>query len=250
AVDIYRNVLGEAHPHTALSYSHLGLILHTQENYATAIPSLEASARSYEAARHEVAVGGLERAAFGAERSPYPLLSAAWSRVGKSIDAWAALETNLARGLLDEMAVRRGSGFSPAEQGLRDELRARRSPIDARILALVTRAKRTDEEAPELQRLIDQRKKLEKSLSEVAVAASRLEVAPLAQLQAALPADAAFVAWVDVFDKSGVVQEHWGCVVRPSGDPNWERLPGTGTDGKWTKEDTELSNQLRAALAK
>jgi CHAT domain-containing protein len=152
--------------------------------------------------------------------------------------------------LLDEMVFRRGSGLTPAEQRRRDELLAQRSLIDHSILALVSGPKRTDTETAELERLIGQRKELEKSLTELAVATSRREVATLAQLQSALPAEAAFVTWVDIADRFGGVQEHWGCVVRANGDPIWERLPGSGEDAKWTEVDTNLPTQFRNALAK
>jgi hypothetical protein len=259
ALDIYRKVLGEAHPYTANGYKYLAYQLGAHGNYADALKHLESSARSYEAARQNVARGGLARADYGAERSPYSLLAAVRNHEGRFADAWTALEADLARGLLDEMASRRGSDLTPDEQRRREELRSRIDPINTRIIALASQSKRIDTEDKELDQLVEKRKELEKSHIELAVEASRREVATLAQVQAALPADAVFVAWVDaadesgwvdVADKSGGVQELWGCVVRPSGDPHWERLPGTGADGNWTKEDAELSLRFRDALAK
>jgi CHAT domain-containing protein len=250
ALDICRQVLGENHPHTARSYHNVARNLHAQREYATALVSLEAGARSYEAARLSVAVAGLDRATFGANQSPYTLLAAARSRAGRAADAWAALEANLARGWLDELALRSGLGLTPAEQRQRDQWRTQRTSLEARVLALVSRAPRTAAETAELERLIEQRQELEKSLGKLAVAVSRREVAALDKLQAALAADAAFVAWVDFSDTFGQVQEHWGCVVRPQGHPCWERLPGSGPAGQWTKEDTRLAAQFRAALAR
>ncbi len=250
ALDIRRKVLGEEHPLTSASYNNVAANLQAQGKYPEALASWETAARSYEAARLSVAAGGLERAVYGAEQSPYPFLAAALSRAGRVVDAWAALEANLARGLLDEMALRRGLGLTPAEQRQRDDLLAKAAPLDARVLALATRTKRTVAETDELERLIAQRQQLEKSLAELAVLVSRRELAPLGQFQAALPADAAFVAWVDVGGKSTGVQEHWGCVVRPQGKPHWERLPGSGPDGQWTSADTDLPGQFHAALAR
>jgi tetratricopeptide (TPR) repeat protein len=249
ALDIRRQALGEHHPATALSYFSIAYNLQAQGRYATALVSLEAGARSYEAARLSVAVAGLERAAFGAERSPYRLLAGARSRAGRAADAWAALEADLARGWLDELALRSGLGLSPAEQRQRDEWRTQRTRLEARILALVSRAQRTAADSADLERLIEQRHELEKSLDKLAVAVSRREVAALDQLQAALAPDAAFLAWVDVSDQSGGVQEHWGCVVLAKGEPRWERLPGSGPQGQWTQADTRLPDQFRVALA-
>ena len=248
ALDIRRKILGEDHLHMVLDYNSVAYNLQAQGKFPEALAVLETAARSYEAARLSVAAGGLERAAFGADQSPYPFLAAARNRAGQAAEAWAALEADLARGMLDEIALRQG--LTPAEQRQGDELRAKRAPLDARVLALASQPQHTEAETAELERLVTQRQQLEKALAELAVRVSLREVAALAQFQAALPADAAFVAWVNVADKSGGVQEHWGCVVRPRGDPHWERLPGSGPAGEWTSADTELPGQFHAALAK
>jgi tetratricopeptide (TPR) repeat protein len=249
-LDIRRKALGEEHPDTANSYNSIAINLNAQGKYAAALHSLQTAARSYETARLGVAAAGLERAAFGAERSPYPFLAAACCRAGLPADAWAALEANLARGLLDDMTLRRGIGLTAAQQRQRDELRTQWVTLGTRVLALVSRPRRTAAEGVELARLLVQRQELEKSLAELAVAVSRREVAALDRLQAALPADAAFLAWVDAATKSGGLQEHWGCVVRPRGEPQWERLPGSAAGGKWTPADDQLPTQFRAALVR
>jgi tetratricopeptide (TPR) repeat protein len=249
ALDISRKALGEDHPDTAQSYFNVGSSLYGLGKYSDALKSLDKCTRSYEAARLGVAVRGLERAAYGAGNSPYAFLAAARARAGQAAEAAAALEAGLGRGLLDEMPAQ-GIGLTPDEVQQRDRLLARRPAVEARVLALVSRPGRTDAEASELERLIGERQRLEQSLADLAAAVSRRQVAPLEQLQAALPADAAFVAWVDFFDISGALQEHWGCVVRSQGAPRWERLPGSGPGAKWTKDDTNLPSQFRAALAK
>jgi tetratricopeptide (TPR) repeat protein len=250
ALDVTRRVLGEDHPRTAYSYGMVALDLSAQGKFATALESLESAVRSYEVARLGVGTGGFERSAFWGGESLYACLAAARSRAGRQADAWAALEADLASGLRDELATRRGSGLTPAEQRRRNELHDQRNPINAGILALASLTKRTDAQASELQRLIEQRKELEKSLIRLALAARHREVATLDQLQAALPAHAAFVAWLDEWGPSSGIQERWGCVVRSSGDPHWERLPGSGRGGKWTNEDTELLIHAHKELTK
>jgi tetratricopeptide (TPR) repeat protein len=248
AVAIFRKALGNDHPELVLIYRGLAFDLHGQVKNAEALATLEQASCSYEAARLRVASAGLERAVFGAERSPYRFLAAARARAGRSADAWRALEYDLARGLLDETALRRG-GLSPVEQRQRDTLRAKRVPLDRRVLTLMSHPSRTAPQAAELAQLHEQRQALERSLAELAAAASEREVASLAQVQAALPQDAAFVAWVDAVKSPVGLEEHWGCVVRPHGAPFWEPLPGSGPDGQWTPEDTKLPGQLRRALA-
>jgi CHAT domain len=78
------------------------------------------------------------------------------------------------------------------------------------------------------------------------------KVARLNEIQAALRADTALVAWVDMSppgpnaaDHDG---EHWGVVVRSSGVPLWVAITGTGPNGSWTKEDTGLADLVRAEL--
>jgi hypothetical protein len=46
--------------------------------------------------------------------------------------------------------------------------------------------------------------------------------------------------WLD-FDWLG---EHQACIFRAKSDPIWLRLPGTGLDGGWSKEDEELPTRL------
>jgi len=250
SLDIRLKVLGEDHPDTVQSYQNLAFNLAVQRKDREALAFLEKAARSYEAARLGVAATGLERAAFGTTHSPYPALAAARARAGQAALAWMALEANLARGLLDDQALQWSLGLTLAEQRQQEELRGRRAALAARVLRLRSGPQRTEAEAAELEKLLAQRRQLEQALGELAVHLSQRQVASLAQLQAALPADAAFVAWVDYFDNSGTVQEHWGCVVRPQGDPYWERLPGSGPGGSWTNEETQMPARLYVALAR
>ncbi len=76
------------------------------------------------------------------------------------------------------------------------------------------------------------------------------QVSALAEIQSALPADAAFVAWIDI-DPIGApadLSEHWGVVVRARGTPAWFRLPGTGDGGRWTEDDAKLARLVHDAL--
>jgi tetratricopeptide (TPR) repeat protein len=250
ALDIRRRALGEDHPDTAYAYEYLAINLQEQGKYAAALESLVKSTRSYEAARLGVAARGLERATYHDGNSPHAFLAAARARAGQAAEAWAALEADLGRGYLDELLGQGGSILTPAEQRQRDALRERGTVLEGRVLALVTRSTRTDAEAAELERLIKERQQLGNALGELAGTVNRREVATLEQLQAVLPADAAFVAWVDATLQTGLAENHWGCVVSPKGEPKWEPLPGSGPDGKWTEEDRDLPLQFRRALSR
>src|SRR5262249_27152506 len=158
------------HPLTALSYRNVAYNLAAQGKYPEALASLERGTRSYEAARLGVAPRGLERAPYGAEGSPYAFLAAARNPAGRAAAAWAALEADLGRGVRDEAALQRDSRLKPAEQQRRDALIARRTALEATVLALVSRPTRTDAEAAELERRIKERQELERSLDDLAVA--------------------------------------------------------------------------------
>src|SRR5262249_2972299 len=83
-------------------------------------------------------------------------------------------------------------------------------------------------------------------LADLAVGLSRRELAALDDVRQALPDDAALVAWLGI---SGFgFEEHWVCLVRSTGEPVWERLPGTRPGGKGARQDSDLAARLRFAL--
>jgi hypothetical protein len=78
------------------------------------------------------------------------------------------------------------------------------------------------------------------------------EVASLDKIQAALPGDAALVAWVDIpppgLNAADPDGEHWGVVVRSRGIPAWVPVNGTGPRGLWTAEDAGHVGKIRSEL--
>jgi tetratricopeptide (TPR) repeat protein len=249
ALNLNIELLGEQHRDTAASYSGLAGNLHAQRKYAEADSmSAQATAR-YESARLNVAGRGLDRAAFGAEHSPYRLQATTRAQLQSPVTAWVAAETDLARGLSDEFAFRRGTTLTTAELDRRNSANTRLSQIQPRILQLVSNQSPTESEKDELTVLQTERTLLESDLAELAGSISRREVASLAQVQTAIAADAAMILWLDVSDFGGGIKEHWGCVIRCTGEPVWERLPGTGPGGTWCDDDKALPEQLQTALA-
>src|SRR5262249_30804194 len=130
--------------------------------------------------------------------------------------------------------------LSPDEERQRRQLTDRLGKLQPRILHLVTRKEPTDAERKELEGLLAERARAATDLADLAATVSRREVAALDAVRDALPADAALIAWVDARAKSVSVEAHWGCVLRATGEPAWERLPGTGPGSKWTKDDDGL----------
>ncbi len=185
-------------------------------------------------------------------KSPRAALAAVLARLGQPAEAWQTLEEDLGRGLLDELAARRDRRLTPAE---RDRLRELTTALDRLDRLVEATPKELDqaERAKQFEDLKHQRELASIALGEFQAKLvgehGELEghVARLDEIQAALPADTALVAWVDIppvgpnaADPDG---EHWGVVVRSRGVPSWVPIAGTDPNGLWSKDDTELANQ-------
>jgi CHAT domain-containing protein len=248
AVEIGRASLGELHPVMGAIYSAVAANSLAQKNFEDARSNLEKSAKSYEASRLNVAHRGLERGVFGSEHSPYRWLAAVRLYLGDAEDAWAAAENDLARGLSDEAASRYGVTLSAEQQQRQAATTARLNETRRLILQLVSEQSLTEEEQKELSKLQNERRTLEAELANLAVAFSRREIADLAGVQRAIPSDAALVLWIDAADKSGRLQEHWGCIVRRAGPPRWEPLPAGVAGHDWPDDDSLLARKMVAAI--
>ncbi len=246
ALAIKRKTLGEGHPSAALGYKNLALNLASQGNFAEALNTLKGAARSYELCRLTGALG-LDRSVASSRNSPYPLTAALLARLARPAEAWSALEHDLARGLLDQVAQQGPHGLRAEEQRQRVALTQRLDVIRPRLLFLLTRSARSDAERKELDDLGAELRRVEASLGDLAAVRSQREVVPLEEVRKTLAADAALIAWVDVSSPGN--EEHWACVVRATGQPIWERLPGTGAANHWTEQDTRLPDRLRLALS-
>jgi tetratricopeptide (TPR) repeat protein len=251
ALVIFQQALGEGHPDTANSYQSVAVNLHAQGKHAQAQAVLEKAVRSFEAARLRVSRAGLDRAVAMADRvSPWAQFAASRARDRQALPAWQALESHLGRGVLEEVAARQLAPLEPAERQEQADLSRQLDQLAPQILALVSRPAPTSEERGQLTQLLEERARRESALADLSARVARREIAELAAVQARLPADSALVVWLDVHDWSGAVQEHWACIVRQEGPPRWERLPGSGTAGTWTKHDGCLPVQVGTALAR
>jgi hypothetical protein len=247
-----RQALGGAHPHTATGYYHLAGNLNAQGKYPEALEFLTQANRTFEMARLRSNLASLERAYFAADHSPLPSLTCSLARVGKMTEAWRMLETSLARGLLDELSASRLQPAPEEERNRLQTLPAKLNQLDKQITPLLTAKEQTEAVRNKLQELSRQRQAAETELAGIAAAQSAREVYALDRIQAQLPAVIALVAWVDVKGQPKAADpngEHWACVVRRQGQPIWIKLPGSGPQGAWTKEDDDLPRQLQLALS-
>ncbi len=248
ALMIRRAVLGAKHPDTAAAFKSLALLYQSQGKYAETEPLLLQSASSFEASRL-VRAASLERSIGNVGSNPYLPLAAVWAHLGKPIQAFQAMESNLGRGLLDEQAARRGLMLNRDERKQQSEIADRLAAIEPRIGKLAGQQKLIAAEFKELNELLGERRRLDDDLADLGAALSRREVTGANIIQQALPADTAFLTWVDFNTRDGRVAEHWACVLRPDGEPHWVILAGSAPDGKWTGEDRQLAGRLRTELA-
>ena len=255
ALEIRRRLLTDDHPDTAGSYNNLAANLNAQGKYLEARDRWLRAVKSLDAARLRVAFTGLERA--GTEESVRPALAAVLARLGQPAEAWQPLEEDLGRGLLDELAARQDRRLAPAERARLRELTAELERLDK----LVETTPKNLDQAERAKRFEDLKRQRELASIALGEFQTKLvqdhgplagQVARLNEIQAALPADAALVAWVDIppagpnaADPDG---EHWGVVVRSRGIPAWVPIAGTGPDGLWTKDDTGLAGRVRTEL--
>jgi CHAT domain-containing protein len=259
ALETYRRLLGDDDPVTA--NTHVGVVwnLNAQGKYLEARDRGSSAVKSLDVARLRVALTGLERA--GTEQPVRPALAAVLARLGQSAAAWQRLEEDLGRGLLDELAARLDRRLTPDERRRLRELTAELEQLD-RLAETTPKDPNQAERARGLAALRRQREPARiaarmaldefeaKLIQEHGALAG--QVARLAEIQAALPADTALVAWVDLppagphaADPDG---DHWGVVLRSRGTPAWVLIAGSGPDGLWTKDDTALADRVRTEL--
>jgi tetratricopeptide (TPR) repeat protein len=258
ALEINRRLLSDDHPETARSYNNVAASLNAQGKYLEARDQRLSAVRSLDKARLRVAFTGMERAG-GAKESLRPALAAVLARLGQLAEAWQPLEEDLGRGLLDELDAREDRRLTPVERARLRELTTALERLD-RLVETTPKELDQAERAKRFAELTRQRELASIALGEFQTklvqdhGALAGQVAKLNEIQAALPGDAALVAWVDIppvgpnaADPDG---EHWGVVVRSRAIPAWVSIAGTGPDGLWTKDDVGLAERVRTELRK
>ncbi|TMQ30358.1 MAG: tetratricopeptide repeat protein, partial [Planctomycetota bacterium] len=250
ALAIWQKVLGEDHPYTATGYTNVAYSLQSQGKYPEAEPLWLHAAGSLEASRLRFATTGFERAA-AVRAHPHLGWAVCLACQGRPAEAWRPAEASLARGLLDDFAARELLGSSPEQEQRRRTRAARLAELDRLLLPLLTASALSTEKRVDRAALLEERQALAAELDREAADQARRQVYSLERIQQKLPADAAFVFWVDWRNPSAADPGawHWGCVVRSVGQPAWERLPGSGPGHAWTANDDELPSRLGAALA-
>ena len=219
-------------------------------------PRRRAATRSYEAARLRVSFTGMGRIALGSQQSPLTVLAALLARQACDADAWQRWESGLARGLFDDLAARRRPLTLDERRG-HDELASRLDRLDNQISARMSVEDPTNDQRKQLEELKSQRLDLQGRLVQLEAEVIRKykatagAVYDLDQIQARIPADAALVGWLDLKTMPNTADprgDHWACVVRRIGVPQWIRIVGIGPDPAWRPADEQRPGQVRQLL--
>lgn len=251
ALAIYRKALGEDHDAVATSHDNLGLTSYYLGDFKKAEERFLTAARCLQQARQRVSFTGLGRAAFTSNNTTLIMLAAVLSRNGKPAEAWKYLEENMARGLLDDFAIRNTRPLAQKEIEQEETLQNQLARCEQHL-----RAERKQDPAAaqklsrEYDQLMAQLHQFQASMqSKYGVTAG--QVYGLAKIQASLPPDAALVRWFDIKGQANAKDpdgEHWGVIVRRHGEPVWVKLKGTGPEGAWRARDDDVLTEARRQL--
>jgi CHAT domain-containing protein/tetratricopeptide (TPR) repeat protein len=252
ALAAFRRRNGERHANTVWAYKNLVGNMCARGDYAAAAAAAAAATDSFEAARLRLGTAGLDRARRAADISPLPTLTVAAARRRQWVEAWNALERNLARGLLDDLSARRlPENDRQKDRGMLEAVDVLDQKVDAARSGGGERdADRRSAEA-------------DRGAAEAALLRFRADLAErygvpagkvydLARVQSRIPDDAALVAWIDLHTAPGWTDpkgDHWACLVRNRGEPVWVQIPGTGPNAAWTDDDDRLPARTRRAIA-
>jgi hypothetical protein len=254
AEPLYRNALairleaqGEGHPDTARGYNNLAANLDEQGKLAEAVANWATAATILKRTRGAQGASGLERS-LNPGRA-LPALALALARQGQPRDAWIRWESDLARGLLDDLSARQLRPLNPDQRRREADLTGRLQRLDELTTRLIAKAHRTQDEDRQLDALRRQQNELRGQWVEFqnALAGEYQTYAgkssTLEEVQKALPPDAALVGWLDVN------RRHWACLVRRGGAPIWVATPGSGPEGLCTPHDHRRDRECQIALA-
>ncbi|HZW29178.1 MAG TPA: tetratricopeptide repeat protein, partial [Isosphaeraceae bacterium] len=211
ALAIRLQALGESHPLTAASYKNLAANLDAQGKFTEAVANWTAAAAVYERARGARGASGLERS-LTAISSPLPALAITLARQGQPRQAWDRWESNLARGLLDDLSAQSLRPLTSEERSREADLIGQLQRLDERTTRLAAKARRTPDQDQQFHALRQQQSALRGQWVEFQNEMDRQyrafagKPSTLQEVQRATPPDAALLGWLDV------KAHHWACM--------------------------------------
>jgi len=229
AADTLQQRFGETHVEAALTIADLGLAAEFRHDPETAVRQYRLALSRLAAGRARVGVRGLESLGLSEAAQVSTRLATLLASQGRVQAATAVWQESLGSSLREELAIRQLRSLAPQEFQALGELEDDYASLTARLErtsgddpATETTAAAIREQRDGVQaQLVEQKRAL--------LAAHPLlqtEAFNLAEIQAQLPPEAAFVGWVSREESLlGPTPAHWGVVVRRTGLPLWIPLP-------------------------
>jgi len=256
ALEVWCSTLGDQHPITAQGFLNLATNLAAQRRFDAAEELLIRAVDGFAHARLRLASAGLDRAISWGEESPSPLLAALLARRGQPEQAWQRFEEGLGQATWDEMTTRLGR--SPEDRAPLAMLARRLEGLDQLLERHASLKEPNAEQIGQHKELLSQHRKTQEELDALVRELAKSQglarqAATLAQVQTALPADAALIGWIDVQAHGQAeddLSEHWAVLVRSRGAPVWISLKGSGTGPAWSGADERLPLDLISAMIK
>jgi len=257
ALAMRRKLLGDEHPYVAMNLGSLAVFLYAQGDHAGAEPPLVEAARVYDAARLR-AGAGLKRAAL--QGSPYPRLAAVRLALGRTDEAWPAVEKAHARSLAYLLMAAEERDLSPSESAREDSLVEVLGNLERELVAY--RQAATSDTTGEIADLVEAtRNALLAAESEWSAFHQEIvakypvtegESFPLERVQSALSQETAIIGWLDVSigrsEHEAGDYESWCYAIRSSGLVAWERVGTSVTEGD-SRSPSDRTRSFRDRLA-
>lgn len=243
-IALKKEILGETHPAYTHSLNDLAGLHYNHGKYQEAEKWFLIGAKAFQAQRVRIAQEGLQRASRASEQSPLRLLAGILANNGKPKEAWHWFENSLGRATFDEVVARKNRSHD--EQQQLDQLRGTIQRTEVRLKQLASRPRLSEEQQQLQQRKISEQTRNYKQLSalynqlENKYGITEGKSYSLEQIQATLPKETAFLAWIDARD------EHWAVLLPAEGVPHFQRLNAKTED--WTTEDSLLPEKVYALL--
>jgi CHAT domain-containing protein/tetratricopeptide (TPR) repeat protein len=234
---ISRKTDGEEHPSTAICYNEIAFCLYQMGEREEAIRHLRLALVGVDVGRHSAAAAGFERSLFAATQGePRILLACLLAAKGKAAEAWRHAEAHLARGLLEALTPTISVGAADKERA------AELARLEEQVVPLLGKEKLTGEQEKERDDLLNRRRRLQAEMARDMAARLDKLVWRHEEIQKHLRGDEAVVLW------PAAGYEYFACILRQQGEPRWQRLPGSGKGGAWTREDLLLADRVHTAV--